>query len=243
MTVSAHAGHRDTHRLRSPRLHAPRFQTRFQTACFESLLIGILLLLTAGPAEAGNRGDKISARDVVENANEHAERTSELLFGDRKEKKKASTVRPVGRRELAGGGGGGMAAAADVEPVRGVAALELLERIEDGINSGSWIPFRDRRSAGRRILAEYEERSDDAPRPLVEESFRSRFHFDVMRGIEYRQDLPFGERGMRLDVYGPITPGGPGLGLQLKGHVVEHRFKLKAYGSTNEGGVTVDIEF
>src|SRR5690554_8193939 len=31
MTVSAHAGHRDTHRLRSPRLHAPRFQTRFQT--------------------------------------------------------------------------------------------------------------------------------------------------------------------------------------------------------------------
>jgi hypothetical protein len=46
-----------------------------------------------------------------------------------------------------------------------------------------------------------------------------------------------------MRVYGPVVPGGPGLGLQLKGHVLDRRFRLNAYGGTNEAGLTVDLQF
>lgn len=132
---------------------------------------------------------------------------------------------------------------------RGIAARDLLEAIEDGVNAGRWIPFRHRKSRGQEILATLEqvlpeETSLAKPEGTTgAQPLRSRFRFDLARGIEYRQDLEVGDQPVKLRLHGPIVSGSPGLGLRLRSNVREHAFEVDAYGSVDEVGLQIHIGF
>lgn len=133
----------------------------------------------------------------------------------------------------------------DADRARGVAARELLEAIEDGVNAGSWIPFRHRKTRGQEILATLEQALPEEPSAVApaEQSLRSRFRFHLARGIEYRQEIEVAEQPLKMRLYGPIVSGSPGLGFQLRGHVSERQFEVQAFGSTDEVGLEVHFDF
>ncbi len=139
--------------------------------------------------------------------------------------------------------------AASADPVRGVAARELLDAIEDGVNAGRWIPFRHRRGRGQEILATLEQAlPEEAAAPATERtpaepSLRSRFRFHLARGLEYRQELEVADQPMKLRLYGPLVSGSPGLGLRLRGDVSQHAFELEAFGSADEVGLEIHFGF
>lgn len=136
--------------------------------------------------------------------------------------------------------------ASDSDRARGVAARELLEAIEDGVNAGNWIPFRHRKTRGQEILATLEQSLSEEPSAAVtptEQSLRSRFRFHLARGIEYRQDIEVAEQPLKMRLYGPIVSGSPGLGFQLRGDVGEREFEVQAFGSTDEVGLEIHFDF
>lgn len=126
---------------------------------------------------------------------------------------------------------------------RGLAARQLLEKLEEQINTGKWIPFRRPRSRGERILATFEESSPEPANGRGPDPFLDRFRFNLSRGLEYGQRIPLSRQGLKLKLYGPIVSGAPGLGLQLKGRLAARDFKLKALGSTDEASLGLEIEF
>jgi len=136
--------------------------------------------------------------------------------------------------------------ASDADRARGVAARELLEAIEDGVNAGSWIPFRQRKTRGQEILATLEQSLSDGSSAAVtptEQSLRSRFRLHLARGIEYRQDIEVADQPLKMRLYGPIVSGSPGLGFQLRGEVSERDFEVQAFGSTDEVGLEIRFDF
>lgn len=212
----------------------------FETLLLGELLLGAMLLAPPLPARADDDDDgKIAARDIMEGIEDQAKERSKLFFGD--ERSPDPVLLRGGRR--AGGDRAGNFD--DPEKARRLVAEELLDGIEERLNQGRWIPFRrhDRKTTGPEVLFGLD---DPAPEPPVAaDSWRSRFRLSLMRGLEYRQEFQTGERNRKLQmrVFGPVVPGGPGLGFQLKGRVLERRFRLNAYGGTNEAGVTMDVEF
>lgn len=168
------------------------------------------------------------------------------VFGDDGELGGSSDFRASRRdidhwRRQAGGKNG-----SDADRARGVAARELLEAIEDGVNAGSWIPFRNRKTRGQEILATLEQSLSDEPSAAVtptEQSLRSRFRFHLARGIEYRQEIEVAEQPLKMRLYGPIVSGSPGLGFQLRGEVRQREFEVQAFGSTDEVGLEFRFDF
>lgn len=240
----------------------------FDTVLLGELLLGAFLITAAPPARAGGDDDedeeyqgRISAGQLMEAIDDHARYRSELFFGNQ------DAPDPVLFR--GGRGGDRYGNFDDPEKARRMLAEEWLERLEQRLNQKSkeWNPFRDEdegrkrdgngdrnrkrdrdrdeawRSSGPKLLFGLE---DPTPDPVViGESWKSRFRMSLVRGLEYRQEWPAGggDRKLRMRVYGPIVPGGPGLGLQLKGHLLDHRFRLNAYGAEKEFGLTMDLEF
>ncbi len=134
----------------------------------------------------------------------------------------------------------------DSDRPRGLAARELLEAIEDGVNGGRWIPFRHRKTRGQEILATLEQSLPDEAASAAgpaEQSLRSRFRLNLARGLEYRQEIDIAEQPLKLRLYGPIVSGSPGLGFQLRGQVSQHEFDFQAFGSSDEVGLEIEIGF
>lgn len=134
----------------------------------------------------------------------------------------------------------------DADRPRGLAARELLEAIEDGVNDGRWIPFRHRKTRGQEILATLEQSLPDEATSTAgptEQSLRSRFRLNLARGLEYRQEIDVAEQPLKLRLYGPIVSGSPGLGFQLRGQVSRHEFDFQAFGSADEVGLEIEIGF
>lgn len=213
----------------------------FDTVLLGEILLGAFLLTAANPARAGKGGDdedgRIAAREVMESIHDDAKQRAKFFFGD------DEAPDPVPLR--GGRVGDRYGNFENPEKARRLVAEEILDGLEDRLNQGRWIPFRhpDRKSSGPEILFGLDDPSSEAP--VLDDSWKSRFRVSLVRGLEYKQEWATGERNRKLQmrVFGPVVPGGPGLGLQLKGHVLDRRFRLNAYGGTNEAGLTVDLEF
>ena len=210
-----------------------------------SLQLGIpllaALLLAPMAARAGDDDDRgrIAARELVESVHDDARTRAKVFYGDRESR---DLVHDRGHRLRYDRVGN----FEDPDKARRLVAEELLSGIEQRLNEGRWIPFRnkDRETSGPQVLFGLE---DPTPGPpvVVGDSWRSRFRVSLVRGLEYRQEFETGERNRKLEmrVFGPVVPGGPGLGLQLRGHALDRRFRLNAYGGANEAGLSVDLEF
>lgn len=217
----------------------------FDSILLGELLLGALLLVPAAPARAGDdeRDGRLAAREVLEDFHEEVQERERFFYGD---DEAPDLVRERGPRLR----GDRVGSFEDPEQARRLLSEELLDRLEDrlnrGFNEGRWIPFwhrDDRKGSGPEILFGLD---DPAPGPAAAtDSWRSRFRLSLVRGLEYRQDFATSQpnRKLQMRVFGPVVPGGAGLGFQLKGHVLDHRFRLNAYGGTNEAGLTVDLEF
>jgi hypothetical protein len=90
----------------------------------------------------------------------------------------------------------------------------------------------------------------DGPVPDDGEPFRDRFHFNVKRGVEYRQEVPLGNSNFLLELYGPVIkkkPGlgfrEPGLGFRVTGSVGKYPVLIKGYGDAKKQRVTFRIDF
>jgi hypothetical protein len=131
---------------------------------------------------------------------------------------------------------------------------EILDGLEQTlnrkVNEGHWLPFgkQERKPTNPEILFELEPAAPHEP--VATDSWKSRFHFRLSRGLEYRQEWPTGERDrtLQMRISGPVVNDGLGLGFRLDGHVLDLPFQLKAYGSRgydgrNEAGITFDLEF
>jgi hypothetical protein len=103
----------------------------------------------------------------------------------------------------------------------------------------SWRPFWHKRPPGPEILMSLDE---PAAAPSAKKA-GGRLHLNLSRGLEYRHEFPLGDRKLSLKVHGPVVQGGAGLGLQMNGRVKDHRIRMRAYGTMDEAGVTVDFEF
>lgn len=211
----------------------------FDTVLLGELLFGAFLLTIAPPARAGDDEDdgRLAAREYLEDIQDEAKDRAKLFFGD---DESPDPVLLRGRR-----GGDRYGNFDDPEKARRLVAEEILDGLERRLNQGRWIPFRDedRETTGPEILFGLD---DPTPEPaVVVDSWRSRFRMSFVRGLEYKQEWATGYRNRKLQmrVFGPVVPGGPGLGFQLKGHVLDRRFRLNAYGGTNEAGLTMDLEF
>lgn len=210
----------------------------------DTLLIGELLLgaflLVPAAARGGNddRDGRIAAREFLDGIHDDARTRSRLFDGDLDA---PDPVRDRGRRLRYDRAGN----FEDPDKARRLVAEEILAGLEQRVNEGRWIPFRnkERGSPGPQVLFGLEDPTPESP--VVGDSWRSRFRVSLVRGLEYRQEFATGERNRKLQmrVYGPVVPGGPGLGLQLRGHALDRRFRLNAYGGASEAGVTVDFEF
>jgi hypothetical protein len=206
-----------------------------------SVLIGAFLLASAGPARADDddRDGKLSAREVMEGVHDVAKERSKFFFGT---DESPDPVIGRGGHRFQGDRPGDFH---DPEKARRLVAEEILDGVEARLNQGKWIPFRhrDRKTTGPDVLFGLDDPSPGIP--VMTDSWTSRFRVSLVRGLEYRQEFATGDRNRKLQmrVFGPIVPGGPGLGLQLKGHVLDRRFRLNAYGGTNEAGLTMDFEF
>jgi hypothetical protein len=209
----------------------------FGTLQLGAPLLAAFLLAPVG-ARAGNddRDGRVAARELMEGVHDDARNRAKLFYGDQDSH---DPVRDRGHRYDRVGN------FEDPDKARRLVAEELLSGIEQRLNEGRWIPFRnkDRKTSGPQVLFGLEDPTPEPP--VVGDSWRSRFRVSLVRGLEYRQEFATGERNRKLQmrVYGPVVPGGPGLGLQLRGHALERRFRLNAYGGTNEAGLTVDFEF
>jgi hypothetical protein len=198
-------------------------------------------LLFAPVARAGNDDSSghVAASELVEEAQGEANARAELFYGDHgnRDSRHDRGLRLHEDRALGLG---------DPDATRRLMAEELLAGLENRLNEGRWIPFRNRhrKSPGPQVLLELQ---DTEPEPPIggDDSWRSRFRVNLTRGLEYRQEFGAGEERDKLQmrVYGPVVPGGPGLGLQLRGRALDRRFRLNAYGGASEAGVTVDFEF
>jgi hypothetical protein len=213
----------------------------FDTVLIGELLLGALLLAPAGPAWAGNDDEedgRLGAREVLENIHDDAKHRRKFFYGDEDSR---DPVWARGRR-----GGDRYGNFDDPEKARRLVAEEILDGLEQRLNQRRWIPFRDRdrKRSGPEILFGLDDPTP-APPVIASDAWHSRFRLNLMRGLEYRQEWPTGERNRKLQmrVFGPVVPGGPGLGLQLKGHVLDRRYRLNAYGGSNEVGMTMDLEF
>jgi hypothetical protein len=212
----------------------------FDTVLLGEILLGAFLLTAANPARAGKGDDedgRIAAREVMESIHDDAKQRAKFFFGD------DESPDPVPLR--GGRVGDRYGNFDDPEKARRLVAEEILDGLEDRLNQGRWIPFRhrDRERSGPEILFGLDDPTPEAP--VLADSWKSRFRVSLVRGLEYKQEWATGERNRKLQmrVFGPVVPGGPGLGLQLKGHVLDRRFRLNAYGGTNEAGLTMDLEF
>jgi hypothetical protein len=196
------------------------------------LMLGFLL--EASPSQAGG----FTAPGLISDSDDLGRDTSDLL-SDRRKRSDPDEWR---RQAILGS-----AVASDLSS--GVAARELLEAIEDGVNDGRWIPFRNRKTRGQEILATLDQALPDQPAAAGpsaaagQESLRSRFRFHVTRGLEFRQDIEGAGEEMRLQLYGPLVSGSPGLGLRVRGDVRERAFEFQAFGSTDEVGVQIHFDF
>lgn len=237
----------------------------FETVLLGEILLGAFLLSLAVPARAGNDDDdedefegRISTGQFLEDLDDQAKNRSQFFFGDH------SSPDPVlGRGGFRGDRYGNFD---DPERARQAVAEDLLDRLEDRLNEKSkdWNPFRkdedDARVAEPERKREREreepprspdpallfglEDADPPPAFVSGESWKSRFRLTLSRGLEYKQEWPTeGDRKLQMRIYGPVVPGGPGLGLQLRGHVLDRRFRLNAYGAEKEFGLAFDVEF
>jgi hypothetical protein len=235
----------------------------FDTLLLGEILLGALLFLPARPVRAGGDGEGpderwrqggIAARDVVEPYLEDSRDRSRFFYGDDR------GPDPV----LLRGGrvGDRYGNLDDPEQARRRVAEEMLDRLEQRLNRPDWIPFRDR---GRDREEDGDREREDArgrdrkhpvpdilfgledpmpAPPVTDDSWMSHFRLSLSRGLEYRQEWETGpNRKLQMRLYGPVVPGGPGLGLQLRGHVLDRRFRLNAYGGASEAGLAVDVEF
>jgi hypothetical protein len=209
--------------------------TPFHRLPLAAPLLGALVLLPAAPVRAGDDDDngRIAAREVMETIHDQAKDRAKFFFGD---DESPDPVLDRGKRGRVRFG-----EIDDQGRKRRLAAEEILDGIEDRLNQGKWIPFRHRKASGPQVLAGLDELAPDPP--AIDDSWRSRFRFSVVRGIEYRQDVPLAGNRLQMRFYGPVVPNGPGLGFQLKGRVLDRRMRLNAYGTTDEAGLTLDIEF
>jgi len=212
-----------------------RRSTPFHRLPLAASLFGALSLLPAGPVRAddGDRDGKIAAREVMETIHDQAKDRAKFFFGDE------DSPDPVVDR-----GQRGRVRFGEIDDQgrkRRLAAEEILDGLEDRLNQGKWIPFRHRKASGPQVLAGLDELAPDLP--VMDDSWRSRFRFNLARGIEYRQDFARAGDKLQMRFYGPVVPNGPGLGFQLKGRVLDHRMRFNAYGTTDEAGLTLDIEF
>lgn len=218
--------------------------TRFDAFLLAALLPAAVMLATAAPARADrdDRDGQIGAREVMETIQDQAQERTKLFFGD----SDPSSPDPV-RDRAPRLGGDRVGNFEDPYEARRLLAEEFLDGIEDRLNEGRWIPFwgwgRDRKASGPEILFGLD---DPTPEPVVgDDSWRSRFRLSLVRGLEYRQEFAAGQGDGKLQMrlFAPIVPGGPGLGFQLKGRMLERRFRLNAYGGASEAGLSMEIEF
>ena len=207
-----------------------------------AVLLGAFLLAPALPVRAGDDDEqdgRLSARDVVEGVHDVVKERNKFFFGT---DESPDPVIGRGGHRFQGDRPGDFH---DPEKARRLVAEEILDGVEDRLNQGKWIPFRhrDRKTTGPDVLFGLDDPSPAIP--VMTDSWTSRFRVSLVRGLEYRQEFATGERNRKIQmrVYGPVVPGGPGLGLQLKGHVLDRRFRLNAYGGTNEAGLTMDFQF
>jgi hypothetical protein len=207
-----------------------------RTLPLEMLLIGALLM-PGSPALAGDgdgKARKIVARDILDEIHNEQDEKAEFLFGGGRKRPGILKPRRASRVE---------APARLHDPpadlARKVEARDVVPEIDDDSTELSWRPFWHKRPAGRQILMSL----DEPTPPPAARSTGGRFHLNLSRGLEYRRDFPMGDRKLSLKVHGPIVQGGPGLGLQMNGRVKDHRIRMRAYGSIEEAGVTLDFEF
>jgi len=212
----------------------------FDTVLLGEILLGAFLITAAGPAAGKGDEDhdgRIAAREVMESIHGDAKQRTKFFFGG------DDSPDPVQAR--GGRGGDRYGNFDDPEKARRLVAEEILDGLEERVNQGRWIPFRhrDRKTSGPEILFGLDDPTPEVP--VLTDSWKSRFRVSLVRGLEYKQEWATGERNRKIQmrVFGPVVPGGPGLGLQLKGHVLDRRFRLNAYGGANEAGLTVDLEF
>lgn len=214
---------------------------RLPSLLLGELLIGASLLAFAVPAQAGNddRDGRLAAREMLENVHDEAKQRAKFFFGD---DRSPDPVLLRGGRQFRGDRPGDFH---DPDKARRLVAEEILQGLETRLNQGKWIPFRnkERETTGPEVLFGLEDPGPELP--VVTDSWRSRFRLSLVRGLEYRQEFHpgNGNRKLQMRVFGPVVPGGPGLGMQLRGQVLERRFRLNAYGGTNEAGLTMDLEF
>lgn len=210
-------------------------------AILGELLIGIFILTSAASAQAGGT---VPASDVNQGSYDMARERHKLFFGDE------DSPDPV---LLRGNGAGGDRINRFDDPENARHLKETLDGLEQAlnrrVNEGHWFPLRkrDRKPTGPEILFGLE---PAAPEPVATDSWKSRFHFGLSRGLEYRQEWPTGERDrtLQMRISGPVVNDGLGLGFRLEGHVIDLPFQLKAYGGTgsdgtSEAGITFDLEF
>jgi hypothetical protein len=206
------------------------------TAC-QTLLLGSFLLLPGLPAQAGgDRSRNISARDFVDGARNDPAQNSDLLFSQHSGRGHDRPRRIRGREHL-----GRLDEESASDRMRALAYLDALSALEDRLNDSHWLPFRHHDPSGPAVLESLDRPAADAS--SKDESLRSHFRIKLLRGVQYRQEFPVGDRKLSLEVYGPVVPGGPGLGLQMKSRVADHGVRMKAYGSMDEAGFTIDINF
>lgn len=220
-----------------------RFSTRstpFDGLPFAASLLGLLLVAPSDPARADGGKGRIESRDFVEERFDFERQRAKLLFGDEK-----SPDPVIDRRGLRGRGDAD-GFAADEESRRRVAE-ELLDGLEERFNEGRWIPFRHPKATGPEILKSLDglAEAEAQAQAIPDASWRSRFRLSLVRGLEYRQDFsgPDGDRKMQMRLFGPVVPGGPGLGFQLRGDLFDHRMRIQGYGGPSEAGITFDLEF
>lgn len=205
---------------------------------FGAPLLAALLIAPVARAGSDDRDGHLAASELVEELQDEAQARAELFYGDR------GGHDPLEGRPLHFADDP-VGVAPDPDPTRRVMAEELLTLLEERLNEGRWIPFRDRdrKTSGPQVLFGLDDPAAEAP--AVGDSWRRRFRVNLTRGLEYRQEFGAGDRDGKLQmrVYGPVVPGGPGLALQLRGRALDRRFRVNAYGSPSEAGVVVDFEF
>lgn len=220
------------------------FSTRsapFDGLPFAASLLGLLLLAPVAPARADDDDEdkgRIQVSDFMGERYEEEQQRAKLLFGDEK------SPDPVIDRRGLRGRGEARGFAADAEARRRVVE-ELLDGVEDRVNEGRWIPFRHRKATGPEILKSLDGLAEGGSEAVADPSWRSRFRVSLARGLEYRQEFATGEgdRKLQMRLFGPVVPGGPGLGFQLRGYVSDYRLRINGYGSASEAGITFDLEF
>src|SRR5690606_3464896 len=153
---------------------------RLPSILIGELLLGASLLAAATPARAGDdeRDGQLAAREVLENLHDEARQRTRCLFGD------DTSPDPVllrGGRQFRGDRPGDFH---DPEKARRLVSEEILRRLEERLNQGKWIPFRnkERKTTGPEVLFGLEDPAPELPVPT--DTWRSRFRVSLVRGLE-----------------------------------------------------------